>query len=87
MNAIHAKHVLRLAAQLVAMLAIAFATAIFVHSRDDAQERRDIRDLSEKYEGVGNANLLAAYVGHVEISRAIQADRPGSARCAADLRA
>lgn len=75
------------ALQLLTLCAVAFATAVAVHRRDDAQETRDIKALVAKYDDLGNANLLAAYVGNSTISKAIMGGKPGAAQCEADLRA
>jgi hypothetical protein len=78
---------LKRALQLFALFAVVVATAVAVHWRDDAQESRDIRALIAKYDDLGRSNLLAAYVGNVELSKAIRAGKIGAAQCDADLQA
>ena len=75
------------ALQLSTLFAVVLATAVAVHKRDDVQESRDIKALIAKYDDLGNANLLAAYVGNASISKAIGTGKPGAAQCEADLRA
>lgn len=87
MKAPYLKPLPRRMLQLVVVLAVALATALAVHHRDDAQETRDVKALLAKYDGLGYSNMLVAYTGHAAISKAIQAGKPGSAKCEADLRA
>ena len=78
---------LRGALQLLTLCTVTLATAVVVHRRDNAQETRDIKALVAKYDDLGNANLLAAYVGNTTISQAMMAGRSGAVQCEADLRA